>query len=215
MRLARRLFGSSGLRALGVLSALGVTGAVHAAAQVYTVDGAHTYPSFKVSHRGISFWRGKFDKSSGKIWLDMANGTGKVDITIDTSSIDFGMPILNKEMLGATFFDVAQYPTAHYVSDSVTFKNGVPVAIDGQLTLKGHTHPVRLDIRSFKCVATFNIQTCGADARAQLDRAQFGLAEPAEGNTSQVFLYIQVEALKGDSGLPPGPPPGAPPPAGG
>jgi polyisoprenoid-binding protein YceI len=105
------------------------------------------------------------------------------------------LDILNKEMLGQEYFDVAQYPSAHYVSDSVSFKNGAPVAIDGQLTLKGITHPVRLEVRSFKCLAMLNRRLCGADARPQLDRAQFN---PAAGNTSQVTLYIEVEACTGN-----------------
>jgi len=41
-----------------------------ASAQVYNIDPSHTYPSFEADHMGLSVWRGKFTKSSGKIVLD-------------------------------------------------------------------------------------------------------------------------------------------------
>src|SRR5690349_14051949 len=82
------------------------TGAI-AAPQVYTIDPMHTYPAFVVGHAGVSHWQGKFNKSSGKVWLDRERSTGKVEITIDTSSINFGFPLLDKIMQGPDYFDVA------------------------------------------------------------------------------------------------------------
>ena len=50
-----------------------------AVADQYTVDPDHTYPSLEFSHMGISIWRGKFNKTSGKITLDVAARTGSAD----------------------------------------------------------------------------------------------------------------------------------------
>jgi polyisoprenoid-binding protein YceI len=62
-----------------------------AAVEHYTIDPNHTYPSFQAPHiAGISFWRGKFDRSSGTVTLDRAARSGSVNIAIDTTSIDFG-----------------------------------------------------------------------------------------------------------------------------
>jgi polyisoprenoid-binding protein YceI len=58
------------------LSAL--TAQAMAAAEVYTVEPVHTYPSFRAAHQGISFWMGKFNKTSGKIWLDREHSTGRM-----------------------------------------------------------------------------------------------------------------------------------------
>ncbi|MFM8463069.1 MAG: YceI family protein, partial [Burkholderiaceae bacterium] len=41
--------------------------ATSAVAQVYNIDPSHTYPSFEADHMGLSVWRGKFTKTSGKI----------------------------------------------------------------------------------------------------------------------------------------------------
>ena len=193
----------------------GFTTAALADPQVYTIDPGHTYPTFFVPHQGVSHWSGKFNKTSGKVWLDREHSTGKIDVTIETSSINFGLPILDRMMQGADYFDTAAYPTAVYKSDTITFSNGVPVAADGQLTLKGVTKPVKLIIDHFTCKKNpmVNREVCGGDATADFDRAQFGLTKAVEGD-STVRLVIQVEAYLGDS-LPPMPPsmkmPGAAP----
>jgi len=147
---------------------------------------------------GVSFWRGKFDRSSGTIVLDREHGTGRVDVTIDPSSVDFGLAALNQVAKGPQLFDVARYPTAKYESDSITFRNGVPVAVNGRLTLHGVTKPVPLTIRSFKCILNpfFKREVCGADVAAKLDRTAFGMTQYVEGDP-WVYLYIQVEAVKG------------------
>lgn len=204
-------------RAMAVILALAAAGAAAsglAAPQVYTIEPMHTYPSFKASHMGISFWRGKFDHSSGTIVLDRARGTGRIDVTIDPSSVDFGLAALNEVAKGPQLFDVAKYPTARYESSSITFRNGVPVAADGRLTLHGVTRPVPLTIRSFKCIMNpfFKREVCGADVTAKLDRTKFGMTEYAED--PWVYLYIQVEAVKGTSVPAEAPPAAAPAPGG-
>lgn len=181
------------------LTAGAAAGAVCAAPQVYTIEPMHTYPSFKASHMGISFWRGKFDHTSGKIVLDRERGTGRIDVSIDPRSADFGLDALNQVAKGPQLFDVARYPTAKYESDSITFRNGVPVAANGRLTLHGVTRPVPLTIRSFKCIINpfFKRQVCGADVTAKFDRTKFGMTQYAED--PWVYLYIQVEAVQGES----------------
>jgi len=92
-----------------------LAGAAHAAPVAYTIDADHTFPSFEADHMaGLSVWRGKFNKNSGKVTLDKAAGAGTVDITIDTASVDFGHDKLNSWATGADFFNTAKYPQARY-----------------------------------------------------------------------------------------------------
>ena len=202
------------MTAVLTLVAVGSAGAAGAAGQVYTIEPMHTYPSFKASHMGISFWRGKFDRSSGTIVLDRKGGTSRIDVTIDPGSVDFGLAALNQVAKGPELFDVAKYTTAKYESDSITFKNGVPVSANGRLTLHGVTRPVPLTIRSFKCIINpfFKRQVCGADVTAKFDRTKFGMTQYAED--PWVYLYIQVEAVEGNSVPAETPPAAAPAPAG-
>jgi polyisoprenoid-binding protein YceI len=68
--------------------------AASAAPTAYTIDPTHTFPSFEADHMGISVWRGKLNKSSGKVVYDKTTGTGSVEITTELASIDFGMDAL-------------------------------------------------------------------------------------------------------------------------
>jgi polyisoprenoid-binding protein YceI len=172
-----------------------------AAVDHYTIDPNHTYPSFQAPHiGGISFWRGKFDRSSGSVTLDRAAKTGSVDITIDTTSIDFGHEKMNTHARSADMFDVGKYPTATYQSSNIDFEGDTPVGVHGSLTLHGVTKPVFLKIASFKCIMhpMLKREVCGADASAEIDRSDFGIGYgvPQSIPTGKVTLAIQVEALK-------------------
>jgi polyisoprenoid-binding protein YceI len=191
------------LFALASLAAFGAQAAV----DHYTIDPSHTYPSFQAPHiAGISFWRGKFDRSSGTVTLDRAAKTGSLDITIDTSSIDFGHEKMNAHAKGADFFDVAKFPTATYKAKSIQFDGDTPVSVPGELTLHGVTRAVPLKINSFKCIVhpMLKKEVCGADASAEIDRTDFGISYgvPQPIPSGKVTLQIQVEALKDDA---PGP----------
>jgi len=172
-----------------------------AAADHYTIDPNHTYPSFQAPHiGGISFWRGKFDHSSGTVTLDRAARSGTVDIMIDTSSIDFGLEKMNTHAKSADMFDVEKYPTATYKGTKIDFDGDTPVAVHGTLTLHGVTRPVDLKINSFKCMMhpMLKREVCGADASAEIDRTDFGIGYgvPQSIPTGKVMLAIQVEAFK-------------------
>jgi polyisoprenoid-binding protein YceI len=175
-------------------------GSVLAAPVTYQVDPAHTYPSFEADHfGGLSVWRGKFDNSSGTIVIDRDAGTGTVNITVDTSSIEFGHAKLNEHVKSPEMFDVQKYPTATYKGTLVNFRNGAPTEVQGELTLHGVTKPLNLKINSFLCkmvpTPTGNKERCGADASATLSRADYGIDYGAKyGFNMQVKLAIQVEA---------------------
>lgn len=184
-----------------------LAGTAQAAPATYIVDPGHTYPSFEADHMGgLSIWRGKFNKSEGRIVLDKAAGTGSVDILIDTASIDFGHDVLNEHMQGADYFDTAKFPQAHYVGKLAGFTDGKPTRVDGQLTLKGITKPVALTIGSFKCMPhpMLKREVCGADATATFQRDQFGISAGKDwGFDMKVLLRITVEAVLDDKGAAP------------
>jgi polyisoprenoid-binding protein YceI len=178
---------------------LGLAAGVALAAPVtYQVDPSHTYPSFEADHfGGLSTWRGKFDSSSGTIVLDKDAGTGTVDITVDTSSIDLGHAKLNEHVKSAEMLDVQKYPTASYKGTFTDFKNGVPTEVHGELTLHGVTKPVTLTINRLTCKVTpmSPKERCGADASATFNRADFGVNYGDKyGFNMAVKLAIQVEA---------------------
>lgn len=195
------------LKTLLMSAALLATTGAGAAVDHYTIDPSHTYPSFQAPHiGGISFWRGKFNKSSGTVTLDREAKSGSIEITIDTASIDFGHDKMNEHAIGPDFFDVAKFPTATYKSTRIVFAGDKPVAVEGELTLHGVTRSVPLKINSFECIPHpfYKREVCGADASAELDRGDFGISYGIGKAipTGKVTLQIQVEALKDEK---PGP----------
>ena len=167
------------------------------AATTYVIDPVHTYPSLEMPHMGLSIWRGKFDKTSGTVVYDAAAKTGSVDIIVETSSIDFGLADMHTEAIKPDWLDVEKYPTMKY-KGTLRFEGDKPVAVDGQLTLRGVTKPLVLKINSFKCMEHpfYKKEACGADAEGDVDRAQFGMTKYTDNGMGIIHMRIQVEGLK-------------------
>jgi polyisoprenoid-binding protein YceI len=188
-------------RVLGVAAVSGLfVGAVATAEPVvYEMDPSHTYPSFEADHMGLSLWRGKFNKTNGRVVLDRERGEGTVEVTIDVASVDFGHDEMNAHAVDADFFDVEKYPTATYRGRLEGFVDGKPTRVAGQLTLRDVTLPVDLEIRAFNCKPhpMLKREVCGADVHGSFDREPFGLtAGKAYGFDMNVALRIQVEAVR-------------------
>ena len=126
-----------------------VSMSVAAAADTYTVDPRHTFPSYEVSHFGWSTQRGRFENVTGKITLDREARTGSVDISIDVNSVSTGVPKLDQHLKHEDFFHASMYPTVTFKSTRMHFDGDTPVSVDGELTMRGVTRPVILTITSF------------------------------------------------------------------
>ena len=119
------------------------------AANSYTVDPMHTYPSFEINHLGFSIQRGRFNQTSGKVLLDPESATGRIQIAIKTASISTGLAELEKHLRGKDFLDAERYPQITFVSDKLGFNKDQLVAADGILTLHGISKPVHLTVDHF------------------------------------------------------------------
>jgi polyisoprenoid-binding protein YceI len=168
------------------------------AAETFTLDPGHTFPSFEIRHQGVSVMRGKFNRSQGKVTLDAEKQFGAIDVRIDAASGDTGHDGLNQKLLGSNFFRTAQFPEILFQSSQIEFKDGKPVAATGNLTLLGVSRPVTLEIRDYGCTTQFLTRRplCGADVHAVIKRSDFGMnyAIPLIGD--EVKLAIEVEGFK-------------------
>ena len=170
-----------------------------AAPDNYTIDPTHTFPSLEFSHMGLSVWRGKFNKSSGKIVLDRAAKSGTVEVTIDVSSISFGLAAMDEKARSDDFFDTVKFPTATY-KGKLKFVGNAPKAVEGQITIRGVTRPAMLSINIFNCIPhpMLKKEVCGADAEGELNWSEYGMkmSQYGQGDAGKVHLRIQVEAIK-------------------
>lgn len=171
---------------------------VFAASETYTVDGTHTFPRFSYSHFGLSTQLSRFDKTTGTVVIDKAAKTAKVDIVIDTTSVDTGFATFNEHIQGPDFLDTAKYPTATFKSNKVRFEDDKPVALEGELTIKGITKPVTLTITSFTNMPhpMLKKDAIGANARVVVKRSDFNAGKYAPHVGDEVTIDIAIEAVK-------------------
>ncbi len=182
--------------------ALPVLWTIHARALAapitYAVDPKHTYAVFEIDHLGLSTARGTFDRTSGTIMLDTERKIGQIDIVIDTASIDTGLAKRDEHLRAPEFFNVDQYPTMTFASNTVVFDGVRPVRADGQLTMLGRTLPVSLQITRFACGEhpIHKKPACGADAETRIRRSNWGMTTYVPTIGDEVTIHIGVEAFR-------------------
>jgi polyisoprenoid-binding protein YceI len=186
------------------------TAASAAAPEIFIIDSTHTFPTFEVSHLGISTQRGRFDHTTGRITLDRVARSGSISIEIDAGSVSTGSPKLDIALRGEDFFNAEKFPRLNFHSDKLVFENGEPVRAEGELTLLGVTKPVTLKLLKFACTnKPFLVRTtCGTDLLTAISRSSFGMTAWPMFIGDEVRLEIQVEAVKQEP-IPENPLPGS------
>ena len=176
-----------------------LTGAAQVQAAGYAIDPAHTYVTFEIGHFGTSTNRGRFDKKEGTIEFDRAGKSGKVDIVVDTTSVNTGFAAFNKHLQSADLFNAEKFPTMKFVADKFSFTGDKVTEVTGALTLLGKTHPVTLKATNFNCYDSpmLKREVCGGDFEATIDRTAYGMNYGIDwGFPKNVRLVVQVEAVK-------------------
>jgi polyisoprenoid-binding protein YceI len=175
-----------------------ITASAFAAPETFNIDPTHTAPRFGYSHFGYSNQLHRFDKTSGKIVFDRTAKTGSVDITIDTKSVNTGYALFNEHIQGADYFDTAKFPSITFKSTAVKFEGDKPVAVNGNLTIKGITKPVTLTVTSFQEMPHPMLKKAaiGANAVAKVKRSEFNMGKNAPYVSDDVTLSIAVEAIQ-------------------
>lgn len=168
-----------------------------ALADSYTIDPTHTYPNFTINHLGFSTMHGRFGKTSGSLELDQAKGTGSVDIVVDMASVNTGLKKRDDHLRSPDFFNAIEFPTMTFKSTKVAFKDKGAV-VTGNLTIKGVTKSVKLDVASINCgVHPFNKKhVCGFDATTSIKRSDFGIKYGLPAIGDEMNIEIEVEAVK-------------------
>ena len=176
-----------------------LTGVAQVQAADYAIDPNHTFVTFEIGHFGTSTNRGRFDKKEGSVQFDRAAKTGKVQIVIDTTSINTGTPAFNKHLQSPDLFDTAKHPTIKFVADKLNFSGDKVSEVVGNLTLLGKTQPVTLKATSFNCYDSpmLKREVCGGDFETTIDRTQFGMNYGIDwGFPKDVRLLVQIETVK-------------------
>lgn len=185
-------------KSLIALALAAMATAASASPATYQIEPTHTFVTFEAKHFGVSTNRGRFDKKEGTITLDRAAKTGKVEIAIDTASINTGTGPFDAHLKSKDFFNATEFPTAKFVGDKFTFDGDKVKSVEGQLTLLGKSAPVTLTASGFGCYdhPRLKREVCGGDFETTITRSTWGMTYGLPGIPDSVRLVVQVEAVK-------------------
>jgi polyisoprenoid-binding protein YceI len=159
-----------------------------ASAADYAVQPAGSKLGFTGTFQGQSF-DGTFNKWTAAISYDATKlATSKFDVEVDPASVKTGDNDRDGALPGADFFNVAKFPKAHFVTTGFR-QNGAQVIADGNLTLRGVTKPVSLNV-------TFKPQGTGAtlDVSGSVKRLDFGVGTGDYADTSVIGADVKINA---------------------
>ncbi|WP_250515745.1 YceI family protein [Caballeronia sp. INDeC2] len=165
----------------------------------YQLDPHHWNVSFDVDHFHYSRFVIRFDKTTANLdWNADGMSGSSVRATIDASSVNTNVPLLDRMLKGPDMFDVERYPSIVFVSTGFQRTGDDKGVLTGDLTICGTTKPVTLNV-TFNGHAVNPLtkqETLGFSADGHFSRAQFGLTTwyPAVGD--DVHVAVQAEFSK-------------------
>ena len=164
-------------------------------------DPAHSEVDFTIKHLGISNVHGRFGHVDATIVYDEKDITkSTVNATIDVTGVETGESARNNHLKSDSFFDVAKFPAATFVSTSVTKNPDSSLTIAGNLTLHGVTKPVVLTATGpiGPVAGMDHKQHAGFSASGTISRSSFGIGNsfPSGAIGDDVKLNIELDVVK-------------------
>ena len=143
----------------------------------WSIDPNHSSAGFAVKHMMVSTVRGKLGKVSGNITWDGKNVASiQADVTIDVTGIDTGVEARDNDLRSDNFFNAAAYPNILFKSKKIVPGADGQFKIVGDLTMKGTTREVTLDVEGPSPQQKMGTRLrTGASATTTINRRDFGL----------------------------------------
>jgi len=174
-------------------------------ATTWTIDPDHSNVGFKVRHLMVSNVKGSFEKHTGVVEINDKDITkSKVEVSIDTNSINTNVQKRDEHLRSADFFNVVKYPAMTFVSKKVAKAGKDKLKVTGDLTLHGITKQVVLDVEGPTKESKDpwgNIRK-GATATTKINRKDFGLVWNAALETGgvavgeEITITMEIEMIK-------------------
>jgi polyisoprenoid-binding protein YceI len=164
----------------------------------YRLDPAHASLLFKVNHLGLSDFVGRFNEFDAVLDFDPERiGEAQLEVVIQTGSIDVNDADFEMELRGRDWFNTKQYPEAVFRTGSVTLVNEKTARFNGQLTLRGISAPLAIDIvfnGGANNLLTLKY-TIGFSATASFLRSDYGIDHytPAVADEVRIEAYTEFQ----------------------
>jgi polyisoprenoid-binding protein YceI len=168
----------------------------------YVIDPVHTFAEFGVQHVVVGQVRGRFDSVSGKIKITDDPLASTIEFSADTSTINTHHKDRDADLRSPRFFDVEKYPALTFSSTGIKTEPGGRLLVEGNLTTRGVTKQILLEVRFFGIVKDpWGNMRVAFQAKTRLNRKDFGLLADLERETgglpvgNDVIVKVAVEAL--------------------
>ena len=186
------------------LVALALGGALMGAGQAmaadYAIDkqGQHAFVNFKISHLGYSWLYGTFKDFDGSFSFDAAKPQdSKVNVTLNTSSVDTNHAERDKHLRSGDFLNVSKHPTATFTSTSVKSTGEGTADITGDLTLNGVTKPVVIAAKFIgEGKDPWGGYRAGFEGSTKLKLKDFDIQKDLGPASQEVELILSVEGVR-------------------
>jgi polyisoprenoid-binding protein YceI len=171
------------------------TTAVEDIAGDYTLDVTHTRLGFSARHAMVTTVRGQFKDFEGTARVDTTNpADSTATVTIKVASIDTGNADRDGHLRSADFFDAETYPEITFVTTGVKRLDDATWAVTGDLTIKGVTKPVTVELESTGSARDpFGNLRVGFEGAATINRKDWGLAWNAALETGGVLVSEKIK----------------------
>jgi polyisoprenoid-binding protein YceI len=172
-------------------------------AGTFSLDPAHTRVGFVARHLMVSKVRGAFVEKSGTITIADDPTQSTVDVSIVVTSVHTGVDARDNHLRSGDFFEAEEFPTMEFKSTGLTPKGGNEFTLSGDLTIKGKSLPVQLDVE-YEGVTTspWGKQVIGFSATGEIDREDWGMTYNQALETGGVMiskkikLELEIEAVR-------------------
>ncbi|MEX1140653.1 MAG: YceI family protein [Bacteroidota bacterium] len=166
---------------------------------LWKIDAAHSEVTFKVKHMVVSTVSGRFDTFNAAVESEREDfSDAKISFEADVATIDTKNEQRDGHLKSPDFFDAQKHPKITFISSSVKKLSGHELQVGGNLTLRGVTKPVALDVIYNGTVDGFGgARVAGFEIRTKLNRFDFGLQWNAltEAGGVVVSNEVRIEIL--------------------
>jgi polyisoprenoid-binding protein YceI len=160
---------------IALLCALATAGGARGDAGTFRVDPDRTSVRFAVQYLGLARAQGRFGRTSGTIIVDGQQKVDRIDLVIDTRSVDMGWDLRDAFVRSEVMFDAQRFPQLRFHSTHASYDGARLVAIEGEVTLRGVTRPVRLEVERVECAPSSEDgqEACTAAVTGRISRRAF------------------------------------------
>lgn len=162
----------------------------------YAVDAGHSTVRFGIRHAGVANFYGRFNEMSGTYTIDDDPTQNSITFAVEAESVDSNSADRDAHLRNEDFFHVDKYPRMTFDSTSCEAAGPNAFRLKGDLTLRGETNEVEVDVTVIGAGKTmFRDYRSGVEARFSFDRNDFGITAYPGALGDEISVVVSLEGI--------------------